>query len=80
MVGIAAGFAHLDPVRSIKLYQIGVDVTASGLFSKRWTATVQPIAIDLLLGPDALLRGKGSRLAMPEPVQPREGEVRLPGL
>lgn len=80
MVGIAAGYAHLDPARSARLYQIGVDVTSSGFFSKRWTATPQPIAIDLLVGPDALLRGKGSHLAMPKPVQPREGEVRLSGV
>lgn len=79
MVGIAAGYAHLDPTRSAKLYQIGVDVTSTGWFSKTWAATPQPIAIDLLLGPDALLRGKESRLALPKPVQPREGEVRLPG-
>ncbi|WP_426143661.1 type VI secretion system lipoprotein TssJ [Pseudomonas sp. DWP3-1-2] len=79
MVGIAAGYAHLDPARSAKLYQIGVDVTSTGWFSKTWTATPRPIAIDLLVGPDALLRGKESRLALPKPVQPREGEVRLPG-
>ena len=79
MVGIAAGYAHLDPTRSVKLYQIGVDVTSTGFFSKTWTATPRPIAIDLLVGPDALLRGKESRLALPKPVQPREGEVRLPG-
>ncbi len=79
MVGVAVGYAHLDPTRSVKLYQIGVDVTSTGFFSKTWTATPRPIAIDLLVGPDALLRGKKSRLALPKPVQPREGEVRLPG-
>jgi len=42
-------------------------------FSKTWTATPRPIAIDLLVGPDALLRGKESRLALPKPVQPDEG-------
>ncbi|KQQ49874.1 hypothetical protein ASF84_21950 [Pseudomonas sp. Leaf127] len=79
MIGIAAGYAHLDPARSARLYQIGVDVTSSGWFNKVWTARPRPIAIDLLAGPDALLRGKESRLALPRPVQPREGEVRLPG-
>jgi len=79
MVGIAVGYAHLDPMRSAKLYQIGVDVTSTGFFSKTWTATPRPIAIDLLVGSEALLRGKESRLALPKPVQPREGEVRLPG-
>jgi len=79
MIGVTAGYAHLDPARSAKLYQIGVDVTSTGWFSKTWNAMPQPIAIDLLLGPDALLRGNESRLALPKPVQPREGEVRLPG-
>jgi len=79
MIGIAAGYAHLDPLRSAKLYQIGVDVTSSGFFSKTWTAAPQPIAIDLLLGPDALLRGTDSKLAVPPPEQPKAGEVNLPG-
>ena len=80
MVGIAAGYAHLDPGRSVKLYQIGVDVTSTGFFSKTWTAEPQPIAIDLLLGPDALLRDKDSKLALPAPVQPNAGEIRLSGM
>jgi len=79
MVGIAVGYSHLDPARSAKLYQIGVDVTSTGFFSKTWKATPQPIAIDLLVGADTLLRGKESRLALPKPIQPKEGEVRLPG-
>lgn len=78
MVGIAAGYAHLDPLRSAKLYQIGVEVNSTGFFSKTWTAEPQPIAIDLLLGPDALLRGTDSKLAMPPPEQPKAGEVNLP--
>lgn len=79
MIGIAAGYAHLDPARSAKLYQIGVDVTSTGFFSKTWTAQPQPIAIDLLLGADALLRGKDSKLALPAPTQPKAGELNLPG-
>lgn len=79
MIGVAAGYAHLDPARSAKLYQIGVDVTSTGFFSKTWTAQPQPIAIDLLLGADALLRGKDSKLSLPVPVQPKAGEMNLPG-
>ena len=79
MIGVAAGYAHLDPTRSAKLYQIGVDVTSTGFFSKTWTAQPQPIAIDLLLGADALLRGKDSKLSPPAPVQPKAGEMNLPG-
>lgn len=79
MVGIAAGYAHLDPARSAKLYQIGVDVTSSGFFSRTWQASPQPIAIDLWVGADGLLRGSQSGLSAPTPIQPREGEVRLSG-
>lgn len=78
MIGIAAGYAHLDPTRSARIYQIGVDLTSTGWFSKTWNAVPRPIAIDLLLGPDALLRGKESRIALPKPVHPLEGEVHLP--
>ena len=78
MIGIAAGYAHLDPLRSAKLYQIGVDLSSRGFFSKTWTAEPQPIAIDLLLGPDALLRGTDSKLSAPPPELPKAGEVNLP--
>lgn len=79
LVGISAGYAHLDPQRSARLYRIGVDVTSTGWFSKTWTATPKPLAVDLLLGPDALLRGQQSRLAPATPEQPVEGEMNLPG-
>jgi type VI secretion system VasD/TssJ family lipoprotein len=79
MIGVAAGYSHLDPLRSAKLYQIGVDVTSTGFFSKIWTAAPQPIAIDLLVGPDALLRGTDSKLAQPAPEQPKAAELALPG-
>jgi type VI secretion system VasD/TssJ family lipoprotein len=77
IIGIAAGYAHLDPLRSAKLYQIGVDLTSKGFFSKTWTATPQPIAIDLLLGPDALLRGQQSALQAPTVQPPQAGELSI---
>ncbi|MFL1491106.1 type VI secretion system lipoprotein TssJ [Pseudomonas antarctica] len=80
MVGISAGYAHLDPQRSVKLYRIGVDVTSTGLSSKTWSACPKPLAIHLLLGPDALLRSQQSRLAKPATEQPVEGEISLPGV
>lgn len=79
LVGISAGYAHLDPQRSTKLYRIGVDMTSSGWLSKTWSATPKPLAMDLLLGPDALLRGQQSTLAPPPMIQPVEGELNLPG-
>jgi len=79
MVGISAGYAHLDPQRSVKLYRIGVDVASTGFFSKTWTARPKTLAINLLLGPDALLRSQQSQLEKPVTEQPVEGEVSLTG-
>ena len=71
MVGVAAG--------SFKLYQIGVDMTSSGLLKKTWKAAPRPIAIDLLMAADTVLRSQQSRLDPVPVVQPKEGEVPLPG-
>jgi len=79
LIGISAGYAHLDPQRSARLYRIGVDVTSTGWLSKTWTATPKSLAVDLLLGPDALLHGQQSRLAPATPEKPVEGEMNLPG-
>lgn len=78
MIAVVAGYGHLDPTRSARLYQIGVDLSSSGFFSKVWTAKPQPICIDLLMGADALLRAKESRLLPPVPLKPQSGEINLP--
>lgn len=78
MVGIAVGYAHLDPLRSAKLYQIGVNVTSTGFFSKTWTAEPQPLVINLALGPDALSTGPDIKASAPV-AAPKAGEVPLPG-
>lgn len=78
MVGIAVGYAHLDPLRSAKLYQIGVNVTSTGFFSKTWSAEPQPLVINLALGPDALSAGPDLKAPVPA-AAPKAGEVPLPG-
>ncbi len=78
MVGVAVGYAHLDPLRSAKLYQIGVNVTSTGFFSKTWTAEPQPLVINLALGPDALSTGPDIKATEPTEA-PKAGEVPLPG-
>jgi type VI secretion system VasD/TssJ family lipoprotein len=78
MVGVAVGYAHLDPLRSAKLYQIGVDVSSTGFFSKTWTAEPQPLVINLALGTDALSTGPDIK-ATPPAAAPKAGEVPLPG-
>ncbi len=76
-IGLAAGYAHLDPARSARLYRIGVGITEKGFWSTHYRAAPEPLVIDLLLGADGILRGPGSRPADLVPEQPKAGEVRL---
>lgn len=76
-IGLASGYAHLDPARSARLYRIGVGITEEGFWSTRYRAAPEPLVIDLLLGADGILRGPGSRPADLVPEQPKAGEVRL---
>lgn len=79
LVGISAGYAHLDPLRSVRMYRIGVENTSTGWFSKTWFAHPKPLEIELLLGPDSLLRSKQSQPKPVLPTKPVEGEVPIPG-
>lgn len=76
-IGLAAGYAHLDPLRSARLYRVGVGVTESGFWSSTYKASVEPLSIDLWLGADGVLRGPQSRPAPPPAERPQAGEVRL---
>src|SRR5690606_25784787 len=72
-IGLAAGYNHLDPARSTRLYQVGVHVDSSGLVVKKRTAAPDPLAIELHLGPESILGAPGSRAAPVEPVKPQGG-------
>jgi len=77
-VGVAAGYYHLDPARSTRLYRFGVDVTASGIVIKNRTATPQPLQITLQLGADGIVEGPGGKASTPPPVRPTGGLVPPP--
>lgn len=78
-VGLAAGYAHLDPSRSARLYQIGVDVHTSGWVFRENEATPQPLAIRLLLGADGIQDSLSSRAQPAKPTQPAGGLVEPEG-
>ncbi len=72
-VGLAAGYNHLDPARSTRLYQIGVNVDSSGIIIKTRTASPDPLAIDLYLGPDTIQGAPGTKPVPTDPVRPKGG-------
>lgn len=62
IVGVSAGYAHLSPQSSAKMYPIDISMTSSGWFSKTWTATPSPLTVDLWFGPDALSDNRANKL------------------
>jgi type VI secretion system VasD/TssJ family lipoprotein len=77
-VGLVTGYYHLDPARSARLYQIGVEVDSSGIIIKNRNASPEPLKIDLRLGPDGILDSPGTRTPPVEPVRPKGGLVSPP--
>jgi type VI secretion system VasD/TssJ family lipoprotein len=78
-VGLAAGYYHLDPTRSARLYRIGVEVDSSGVVIKTRNASPEPLKIDLHLGSDAILESPGTRTPPVTPVRPVAGQVPATG-
>jgi type VI secretion system VasD/TssJ family lipoprotein len=74
-VGVAAGYFHLDPTRSTRLYRIGVDVSSSGWVVKNRSASPEPLQIDLQLGADGIAEGSSRRAFAPDPERPVGGLV-----
>lgn len=72
-IGLAAGYNHLDPARSTRLYQVGVHVDSSGLIIKTRTAAPDALAIDLHLGPESVQGAPGTKPLPVDPVKPRGG-------
>ncbi|HCJ6373893.1 TPA: type VI secretion lipoprotein TssJ [Citrobacter freundii] len=77
-IALVAGYAHLDPARSVRLYQIGVDLSSEGFFSKSWQALPEPLVIDLILGGDGVLLGQQQALKRAWPRKPVAMELPLP--
>lgn len=78
-VGLAAGYYHLDPARSARLYQIGVEVSSSGIVVKNRDASPEPLRIDLRLGADGIQESPGTRSPPVTPTRPAGGLVPAPG-
>jgi type VI secretion system VasD/TssJ family lipoprotein len=74
-VGLAAGYYHLDPPRSTRLYQIGVEIDSTGFLIKSHSAAPAPLKIDLSLGADGILDAPGTRPPALAPTQPKAGLI-----
>lgn len=77
-VGLAAGYYHLDPARSVRLYRIGVEVDSSGIIVTTRNATPEPLKIDLRLGPDGIQEAPGTRTPPVPLTKPQAGPVPPP--
>jgi type VI secretion system VasD/TssJ family lipoprotein len=77
-VGLVTGYYHLDPIRSARLYQIGVEMDSSGIVVKTRNASPEPLKIDLRLGADGIQEAPGTRTPPVEPVRPKGGLVSTP--
>lgn len=53
-VGIVLGYYSLDPERAVRVFEIGHTVETTGRFRRVKSARVQPLTIDLTLGPGAV--------------------------
>src|SRR3546814_18844055 len=77
-VGLIAGYNHLDPARSARLYRIGVQVDSSGMIIKTRQASPETLSIELRLGPDSIQGSPSSKAAPADPVKPEGGRVAPP--
>lgn len=74
-VGVVAGYYHLDPTRSARLYRIGVEVGSSGFIVKSRNASPEPLRIELSFGADALLESVGTKVPPVKIERPVGGPV-----
>lgn len=76
-VGVATGYAQLDPARSARLYQIGVDVDHTGWVFREHAAQPEPLAIALRLGPAGIQDSLSKRAEPQTPPQPAGGLIEI---
>lgn len=76
-VGVATGYAQLDPARTARLYQIGVDVDHTGWIFREHSAQPEPLAIQLRLGPVGIHDSLSKRAEPQTPPQPMSGMVEI---
>lgn len=77
-VGLAAGYYHLDPARSARLYRIGVEMDSSGIIVTSRSASPEPLQIDLRLGTDGIQESPGVGAPPVTLTKPKAGPVPAP--
>ena len=77
-VGLAAGYYHLDPARSARLYRIGVEVDSSGIIVTTRQAAPEPLKIDLRLGASGIQESPGAGAPPVTLTKPKAGPVPPP--
>lgn len=76
-VAVVLGYQHLDPVRSIRLYQIGADFDRKGWVFRQYNAKPEPLAIYLQLGAEGIVASASGRQSKPQFIQPKSGQIDL---
>lgn len=74
-VAVFLGYQHLDPARSIRLYQIGADFDYKGWVFRQYSAKPEPLAIQLRLGAEGIVASESERQAKKTLVQPKSGPL-----
>lgn len=74
-VAIVLGYQHLDPARSIRLYQIGADFERKGWIFRQYSAKPEPLAIHLQLGAENIIATSSGRQVKPQLSQPQSGPI-----
>lgn len=76
-VAIVLGYQHLDPARSIRLYQIGADFDRKGWVFRQYSAKPEPLAIHLQLGAEGIVASASGRQSKPHLIRPTSGQIDL---
>lgn len=66
-VGVVAGFNHLAPPRSARLYQIGIELSRKGWLFRKYAAMPEPLEIRLRLGSDGIQDSASARASTAAP-------------
>ncbi|WP_269901418.1 type VI secretion lipoprotein TssJ [Paenalcaligenes faecalis] len=74
-VGVVLGYQHLDPKRSIRLYQIGADMDRKGWVFRQYQAKPEPLKIELRLGAEGVEASHSERQPIKPVIQPKSGLI-----
>lgn len=77
-VAIFLGYQHLDPARSIRVYQIGAEFQRKGWVFRQYHANPESVQIQLHLGPDGVMSSQQQAQPFSVPLPPRSGWVEDP--